>query len=350
MKPNEGISLNDADGLATVLMTPIASMPAQLIDETGHQLDDDLSPNAGIVNGEGQLEYLINHPRDAFPHSILTALWRQRYAWVKSRTAMTLAAQARCRAFANGDKGEASKIWKACCKGVEIDAHLAVTLRPYQNAIAMFDAEIKPVEKQLAKLVKTLPCYPWMKSHKGIGDLYIAGIYGECGGPITKSHSVSALWKFFGLAVYEGKRQAFQTDAAENKRQSYSSRRRSLIAQIETAFVMTSSPGWREIYEERKLYELAKGCAKGHAHNRAKRYMGKRFLRELYRHAREVEAGHLLHETHTPNASLDNNSELNGHIAHDIHRAHAVQEATVNHFVNDPHPCHVHRGELKAVA
>lgn len=256
-----------------------------------HRLNVPPSENAQGAQDGNHLPYETQRD-DVAAYSIISALWRQRYAWVKSRTSMNLAAQARCRAFAGGDKAAAAKLWKAYQKGEKIDQYLTLTILPYSQAIAFFDENIKPVEKQLAKLVKELPCYDWMNGHRGIGDMYIAGIFGECNGPITKSHSVSALWKFFGLAVYDGKPQAFQTDAEENKRQSYSARRRSLIAQIEDGFIMASNLEYKAIYEERKAYEMERGVAKGHAHNRAKRYMSKRFLQKLYAYAQTVESSH----------------------------------------------------------
>lgn len=221
--------------------------------------------------------------------SIIIALWRQRYAWVKSRTAMTLAAQSRCRAFANGDKGEGGKLWRAFMKGEPIDEFLAVTLRPYAAVIAQFDSEINPVEKQLAKLIKDEPVYTWMTAHRGIGPMYIAGIVAEAGAPIAEYKSVSALWKRFGLSVNEGKADKYREGA---EYQTYSSRRRSLIAQIESGFIMAGNEEYRAIYEWRKAYEMERGIPKGHAHNRAKRYMGKRFLRELWKHARTCNKGH----------------------------------------------------------
>lgn len=361
---------HDREGLANGLIAPARRMPAQPIinggqnrhvlhdvhasvatesahsvydshqtdgaldqfDDEGHSGDASHFGHAYTINGQVQGVNSAQSIND-LPYPIITALWRQRSAWVKSRTAMSLAAQARCRAFANGDKGEASKIWKTYCKGLPTDAHLAITLRPYSEAIKMFDMEIKPVEKQLGKLIKELPCYPWMVAIKGIGALYIAGIFGECGGPITKSHSVSALWKFFGLAVYDGKRQAFTTDKDENKRQSYNSRRRSLISQIETGFIMSGNVEYRAIYDERKEYELAKGVPRGHASNRAKRYAGKRFLRELWKHARKVEIGQTVYSSHNPNANLA--TDLNGHIREETHVCDAVQGES--HYVYEPH-------------
>lgn len=352
MLSNNRMSSHDADGLANAKINTINAMPAQKIldsqvsnethpvnsvERTAQHAYESHFQNGGpqILNGHLADEIQSLGANDAIKthavydplYSIIAALWRQRYAWVKSRTAMTLSGQSRCRAFANGDKAEAAKLWKAYLKGETIDAHLAVTLEPYAQAVAFFDEHIKPVEKQLGKLIKGLPCYEWMNAHKGIGAMYIAGIYGECNGPITKSHSVSALWKFFGLAVFEGKRQAFSTDAAINKAQSYSPRRRSLISQLESGLIMTRNEEWKAIYMARKEYELERGLAKGHAHNRAKRYMGKRFLRELYSHAKKVEVDHFDYGSQTENVTSTTN--LNGQSSNKNHLVNAVQgEAT----------------------
>lgn len=308
----------------------------------GHSVDVVHTLDASAANGGGHVLH-ANHLVNASPtYAIIAALWRQRYAWIKTRTATTLAAQARCRAYALGDKVAASKIWKDYLKGLDTDSHLAITLRPYLAAIKMFDAEIKPVEKHLTKLVKELPCYPYMKAIKGIGDMYIAGVYGECGGPITKSHSVSALWKFFGLAVYDGERQAFSADKAKNARHGYSARRRSLISQIESGFLMSGNAEYRALYEERKAYELARGIAKGHAHNRAKRYCGKRFLRRLYGHARGVEGGQDFHATHILDASLAN--DLSGHSRDETHLRDAALNATDSHANDLTQTTHAVRG------
>ena len=71
------------------------------------------------------------------------------------------------------------------------------------------------------------------------------------------------------------------TDAEKAVKHGYKPANRAILWNIEDAIVKVGGP-YRALYDERKIVELAKGLTKMHAHNRAKRYVGKRLLRDLW--------------------------------------------------------------------
>ena len=105
-----------------------------------------------------------------------------------------------------------------------------------------------------------------------------------------------------GMAVMpDGKRQR-KVEGVAALAHGYSPGRRSVMWNIGDCMVKAGGP-WRELYDQRKAYEIATQAANGitvcpsakipkknpeafmsagHVHNRAKRYIEKRFLRSLW--------------------------------------------------------------------
>ncbi len=247
--------------------------------------------------------------------------WRTRQRWAKAEKSLLLQSKAYCRGWVeDGDKEKAGKLYAAYAAGEGVDPALAALLAPYSAAIALFAEQRNEIEKSLRKTARKLPVYPWVKSTFGACDSTLAAIVGEAGN-VGSYKSVSALWKRLGLAVFDGNRQG-NTAGAENKAKTfvehgYSPVRRSVVWNIGNGLIggmgrgPRLAPGedpsarddlspYQKLFVERIRYEAERDPAhrrpdttkkdtgevresfSKHAANRAKRYVEKRFLRDLY--------------------------------------------------------------------
>ena len=167
------------------------------------------------------------------------------------------------------------------------------------------------VEKDMARLTRTLPVYDFAKSVRGFGDLGLACLVAEAGIPIGDYRTVSGLWKRMGLAVFDGKRQQKCRDKDEAERHGYSPKRRAEVWAFcsdsmfraqwrggdEDAGIVAGPIGvYGEIYARRRLRTDPRIEAtadlpatdrdkwtKGRCHNDARRVMSKALLRDLWR-------------------------------------------------------------------
>lgn len=208
--------------------------------------------------------------------------WRRRQAWHRAEKSLTLQAKALCRRLAGGDKGEAEKVFKAAFgKGHHdlADAGFAAAF-PLIEGRKGIEKHRKAVEKRLAELAGKLPVAPWIEDVRGVGIMSLAAIVGEAGDLAAYSNPAK-LWKRMGLAVMpDGARQRKVTGAAGIEH-GYSPARRSVVWAFGES-VIKHGGAYKEIYNVRKVYETPRVETKGHAHNRAKRYMEKRILRDLW--------------------------------------------------------------------
>lgn len=229
-------------------------------------------------------------------HSTLSPLfveiqerWRMRQRWHRAEKALILQAKAFCRSWTGGDKEAANKLFDEAASGAEsVDIALAMALAPFLSAIEDFADKRKDVEKQLRKLSRSSPVWPWVSTVKGFGDLNLAAIIGEAG-DISLYRSPSCLWKRMGLAVINGGRQRRVTGDAALEH-GYNPQRR-CVAYLLGETLVKAGEGcvYRPLYNERKAYELERVETKAHAHNRAARYIVKRALRDLWRAWRDAE-------------------------------------------------------------
>jgi len=218
--------------------------------------------------------------------------WRRRQGWHRAEKSLTLQAKAICRRLVyEGDKAEAEKLYKAVTKGKPYpnDTIAAAAMGPLLQARDGIEKDRKAVEKRLTALAKELPAYQFVKDTPGMGALGFAGIVGEAG-DIGSYRNVSCFQKRMGLAVINGGRQrrVAGVDALDH---GYAPARRSLVWTIgdslfkaQSARVEKPAGKYRLIYDRRKEYEMERDpeMTKGHAHNRAKRYMESKLLRDLY--------------------------------------------------------------------
>lgn len=267
------------------------------------------------------------HIKDAVTGDIILSIradWRTRQRWHKAEKSLTLQAMAYCRGWVeDGDKDKAGKLYKAFLEGEQVDPGLAALLDPYRLGAEMFEQRREAVEKSLAKTAKKLPVFPFVKATFGASPMTLASIVGEAG-DVGSYKSVSALWKRMGLAVFDGRpqgRTSPDASAADKKTEfvvhGYSPVRRSVVWNIGNGLIggmgrgPRLAPGedpnarddlspYQKLFVERIRYEAERGPAhrrpdtikketgevresfSKHAANRAKRYVEKRFLRDLY--------------------------------------------------------------------
>lgn len=218
---------------------------------------------------------------------------RRRWDMIRARQRLELQAQAVCRRLSDGDKVAAAKLWGEVQK--DEDHNLRSWLQPYISATLPLHEAQDVVERQLVKLVKQLPVYAWAKDVKGLGDISLSAIIGECAAPIGSYKSVAALWKRMGLAVIgEGRQRRVAGDEA--LLHGYNPERRAIMWNIGAGLIKAQvrkdpddeekrvgTGDFGKLYLERKAYEAERVETKAHAHNRAQRFIEKRLLRELFR-------------------------------------------------------------------
>lgn len=162
-----------------------------------------------------------------------------------------------------------------------------------------FDALRDEHESAIETLAKTLPIWrAWGANVRGFGALGLGQIVGESG-DLAGYATVSKLWKRLGLAVMDGKRQGAAGEGATAETwiaHGYNAQRRSIVWNIgqslfkhqsqkvddETGEALREAGIYRQIYDARKIYETPRVASKGHAHNRATRYMEKMFVADLW--------------------------------------------------------------------
>lgn len=212
-------------------------------------------------------------------------LWRMRQRWHRAEKSLTLQGKAVCRAWTNGDKDEASKLFDRAQKGdVEIDPTLRMALEPFLRGIEQFEPMRTAIEKELRKAGRQLPAWEWAGAVRGFGDLNFAALVGECG-DIGTYRNPSCVWKRMGLGVINGERQRRKTNADEAALHGYNPSRRAVAYLLGDTLVKGNRDGtYRAVYLKRKADRLAANPEMRplHAHRDAQRYMEKRVLKDLW--------------------------------------------------------------------
>lgn len=177
------------------------------------------------------------------------------------------------------------------------------------SAIPLLEARVgirankRAMERELSALAQELPVYAtFVEPIRGFGAIGLGQIIGEAGN-LADYANPAKLWKRMGLGLVDGGRQRMVKDKDAAERHGYSPRRRSVMFVIGDSLLKSQS-AYKVLYDERKAYEIARAEAAGlivvpaakikegteaahfshgHAHNRAKRYVEKRLLRDLWR-------------------------------------------------------------------
>lgn len=241
----------------------------------------------GNVEGEADHERSVvrDHYLDVSLANLIAEIreqWRRRQAWHRTEKSLTLQAKALCRRLADGgDKKEAEIIYAAAFgKGQHAMADVALAaMMPLTDARNGIEKHRKAVEKRLTKLAADLPVAPFVIATRGVGLLSLAAIVGEAG-DLGSYANPAKLWKRMGLAVMPDGRQR-RTSGVAALEHGYSPARRCVIWNVGAGIVKACGP-LKAVYDARKLYELERVETRVHAHNRAQRYVEKRFLRDLW--------------------------------------------------------------------
>jgi hypothetical protein len=176
-------------------------------------------------------------------------------------------------------------------------------LIPFLDSLKLLKTARLQEERKLKKHAEALPVWKYF-GHPilGFGSLSLGAIIGEAGDLQIYSNPAK-LWKRMGLALIGNERQRKCVDKEKAEQHGYSPRRRSVMFVIGDNLVKQKS-AYRTVYDERKVRELEKAAeegltvapaakipkgkhaeyrSEGHIHFRAKRYMEKRLLRDLWR-------------------------------------------------------------------
>ena len=164
-------------------------------------------------------------------------------------------------------------------------------------ARAAWDGLRDQAEKEMRRLAKTLPAYPWVQSVRGFGDLGFAIVCGETG-DLTTYATKERVWKRLGLAVIDGVRQQRRSNAEEAAAHGYSPKRRAEVWTVADSMFRAQWRGVREdapahalgpygeVYARRKAQTSAsesRGWTPKHIDNDARRIMTKRLIEDLWR-------------------------------------------------------------------
>lgn len=217
----------------------------------------------------------------------------------KDRKAVALRAKAILGAVEAKQKG----------KVTDFDDPSLAEMRPVVTAAiasrAPFEAVEKEAEKNMRRLVRTLPVYAWAAEQRGLGEMGLAQIIAEAG-DLSDYDNPAKLWKRMGLAVIQGRRQGAPGEKAGNAdwvAHGYNAARRSIMWNIGQSLMKAKGP-YADLIRERKEIERLKALAEGlevkpaasikateknrcrsvgHIANRARRYAEKRLLKDLWR-------------------------------------------------------------------
>jgi hypothetical protein len=172
---------------------------------------------------------------------------------------------------------------------------------PLLQARDILEEYRKAEEKKLRKLAKELPVWEWVETIMGAGELSLAQIIGETG-DLSDYSNPGKVWKRLGLAPYKGKacstwRSLGGLTADDWVECGYSPARRSVMFNVGECFIKAGGK-YREVYDIVKVkYAEREWCGKchpkgetddrehctpSHIHNRAHRYMVKKFIKHLW--------------------------------------------------------------------
>ena len=250
-------------------------------DQCAHSADDTQLSNSPLIGN-------------------LTEMHRQRVDLHRAEKSLTLQIKAKCRRLCGGDKTEADKVYRSMMNGMghELAPSAAAVSAPFIQARSLIAEQRSDCEKQMKKMAKELPVWAWVKDIRGFGELSLAGIIGETG-DLNNYSTPSKLWKRLGLAVINGGRQR-KVAGVEALEHGYAPHRRSLVWNLGDTMIKgvirkvndddgedtgerVSLNEYGAIYLARKAYESERVETKAHAHNRAKRYMEKRLILDLWK-------------------------------------------------------------------
>lgn len=250
---------------------------------------------------------------------------------IRQKNRILNAAMAMCRRFCMTDgldwndtkdrekiTAAGSNLWKGWLGGKY--PNLDPVLLPFKEAINPLEAWVKRIEKSIEDLAKDLPVWSeWGEGVFGLSAKKLGQVVGLAGG-LDRFQSPAALWKRMGLAVIRGERQRRVSDAELAIEHGYNAERRALMWNVGAKLIDGMGHGprlmvgedidsrddltpYQKLFLHRLRYEAEKDpkhlrpatkegkeSYSAHAANRAKRYVEKRFLRDLWRQWKRLPA------------------------------------------------------------
>lgn len=259
-------------------------------------------------------EVVTPHYRDPSLIAHIRALYKQRNDIIRAHGNLTRQAISICRHAAGyntflpeKERGAAMKRGDRMLADLKAGEEGAVALVGMSagyllNVIeqAEFDKQKRRIERLMEKSAIGMGADLFIADTKGFSYTMLANIIGEAG-DLANYGTVSRLWKRMGLAVIDGKRQSKQSDVATAMAHGYNPARRSAMWNIGESILkqhlrnVKDEEGNRtdqsiaighygEVYldHKKRLAVERQDMTKAHIHNRAKRYMEKRLLRDLW--------------------------------------------------------------------
>lgn len=147
---------------------------------------------------------------------------------------------------------------------------------------------LNSLEKECIKIakeyVKDHPAWNWLKRVKGIGVVYTAKLLSYI--DIEKADTVSALWRYAGLGVVDGKAEK----KVKGEKLHFNNRLKSTMYLIGSSFLKSKGKFSQIYYQEKERQEREHPeLSKGQIHYRALRKMNKIFLACLWEYWRQAE-------------------------------------------------------------
>jgi hypothetical protein len=144
----------------------------------------------------------------------------------------------------------------------------------------------KAQEKALCSVAKGLPAYvlEWIEGVKGFGRLGLCIVLGETG-DLANYSGPAKVWKRMGMGLVDGERQRKHSNKEKAEAAGYNPRRRSVMFVFGECLIKLNKDYYRDVYllEKAKQETAHPELSKMHRHRRAKRFMEKRLLRQLWR-------------------------------------------------------------------
>jgi transposase len=163
-----------------------------------------------------------------------------------------------------------------------------VVLAYHDEAYSLVRNERLRWERQLVQCAHELPVSEWWEGHRGLGTLGLGQIIGEAG-DLSRFSTVARLWAWFGVGLT-------LKDGVWVRQRRFSRPRRAILRQIgQAAVVGLGREGpIKDLFLARKEYERehTPGRSFDLYHNRARRYVEKYLLRQLWKEWNRVESTH----------------------------------------------------------
>lgn len=245
----------------------------------------------------------------------LIELGREHRTAIREQTTLINMLKGRVREYLGpnlrSDDGEKLDLRKAqaAYKRLLVEKQDPLFLTRVQRILTPFEEAKKEQDrlaKEMGRLAKTLPVWPWVEQQRGCGAPMLGKIIAEAGRDLGDYETPAKLWKRFGEHVVNG--QAPKPKRGEKL--GFSPYRRSVSFQLGDGMIKAGgttekdnlSP-WKALYEHRKQYEVNRAefegktvvpaakiskknadrfMSEGHVHNRAMKYMRKKFLEALW--------------------------------------------------------------------